>query len=171
MAFLTTKYGQISDSNPLVLLSNTSLQTFSSKYKKRHQELPVEISRKPKVTLFQVLINDNFIFNEFPGVPKDQGVFKGLWEPWLNIRKLNVRKCVTVISTKVVKYSNFYLPNLRIIQFAGSRQLCATMFLPTMFACWHTYVFSGEDKESELLKRDESNRVYWFEKKIILIST
>ena len=45
------------------------------------------------------------------------------------------------------------------LKVAGISPLCAASFIPTQLACWHKYL-QLEIPQSELLKRNESNRVY-----------
>ena len=44
----------------------------------------------------------------------------------------------------------------------GSSPVWTTIFLPAMFACWHLGLYRWRSTV-RILKRDESNRVYWFE--------
>ena len=81
--------------------------------------------------------------------------------------------CVTLLLYNMALYSKSLNPTLRISRCSSagnafldcnpevgdSSPLCTTIFLPTMFACWQLYVFTGEDPQSKWLKRDESNRV------------
>ena len=52
------------------------------------------------------------------------------------------------------------------LEIACSSPLYATIFLPTMFAHWHTCL-QVETPILEWLKRDESNRVYLFQTKFL----
>ena len=47
------------------------------------------------------------------------------------------------------------------LEVAGAIPLCATTFLPTMFAL--AYVYASWDPNAEWLKQNERNRAYLFE--------